>query len=251
MLLSKQMLPIGDICRPVSPKPTRPVADCVQRGECTTNPLFAKFIIGQLNTLPVSATPFEQFSSIGNLTHLHRQAPRVEWVCVLSPLPSHILRRQPGLVSHLDAVFAPHAGRKSLHPRQPTLQSRESSQELCRDAIWNHPRWWRRRRMRGKGQKPTNSSRHGFKLLISESFWSREDRPYPAIFTPRYGDARFPPRGHGATALMARIADALASLQRTSSEVPDQCQLPQGRGLCRGPLLHDIGGVAGTSHRRA
>lgn len=120
-----------------------------------------------------------------------------------------------------------------------------------RGAIWNHPRWWRRRRMRGKGQKPTNSSRHGFKLLISESFWSREDRPYPAIFTPRYGDARFPPRGHGATALMPGIVDALASWQRTSSEVPDQCQLPQGRGLCRGALLHDIGGVAGTSHRRA
>lgn len=131
MLLSKQMLPIGDIYRPVSPKATRHVADCVQRGECSTNPLFAKFIIGQPNTLPVSATPFEQFSSIGNLTHLHRQAPRVEWVSVLSPLPSHSLRRQPGLVSHLDAVFAPHAGRKSLHPRQPTLQSRESSQELC------------------------------------------------------------------------------------------------------------------------
>lgn len=74
------------------------------------NPLIVKGI-GQLNTLPVSAIPFQQFFSIGNLTHPHRQAFRyfrqTTWTCV-----------------PLGGPVCPHAGRKSLHPRQPTLQSR-------------------------------------------------------------------------------------------------------------------------------
>lgn len=94
--------------------PCQPQGGPARSGSCPKRGMFNPLIvkgIGQLNTLPVSATPFEQFFSIGNLTHPHRQAFRyfrqTTWTCV-----------------PLGGPLCPHAGRKSLHPRQPTLQSR-------------------------------------------------------------------------------------------------------------------------------